>query len=163
MHAHHITMQERRRVLNGARATGAGVGTGPVVSGPAPTNPHPTIPSHGAPEGPCRVGTMPLDGGGDDIRWIDIPPCFVFHGLNAHRDGDDVVLRLHRLDQAFGPRGDLRHNHSAGGASTTQIPTTASAIGSSPSSNPRSATRTRAGLATSYSALISWPGSRPRG
>ena len=31
-------------------------------------------------------------------------PCFVFHGTNAHRDGDDVVLRVHRLDRRSAPR-----------------------------------------------------------
>lgn len=84
---------------------------GPVVFGADPDNPDPTIPFHWDPDGPCRVGVMPLDGSGDDVRWVDIPPCFVFHGLNAHREGDDVVLRLHRLDQAFGPRGDLVPSH----------------------------------------------------
>jgi carotenoid cleavage dioxygenase len=54
---------------------------------------------------------MPLDGAGEGIRWVDVPPCFVFHGLNAHRDGDDVVLRVHKLDQAFGPLGDLVPSH----------------------------------------------------
>ena len=35
----------------------------------------------------------------------------MFHGLNAHRDGDDVVLRLHKLPEVFGPRGDLLPSH----------------------------------------------------
>ena len=80
---------------------------GPVLFGGDPANPYPDIPFHWDPAGPCRVGVMPLDGSGDQIRWVDIPPCFVFHGLNAHRDGDDVVLRVHRLDEAFGRQGDL--------------------------------------------------------
>ncbi|MBN2624911.1 MAG: carotenoid oxygenase family protein, partial [Acidimicrobiales bacterium] len=80
---------------------------GPVLFGADAANPESTIPFHWDPEGPCRVGVMPLDGDGADIRWVDIPPCFVFHGLNAHRDGDDVVLRVHKLPEAFGPRGDL--------------------------------------------------------
>lgn len=84
---------------------------GPVLFGPDPANPYPEIPFHWDPQGPCRVGVMPLDGGGDQIRWVDIPPCFVFHGLNAHREGDDVVLRVHKLDEAFGPRGDLVPSH----------------------------------------------------
>jgi carotenoid cleavage dioxygenase len=80
---------------------------GPVVFGSDPANPYPEIPFHWDAAGPCRVGVMPLDGTGDAIRWVDVPPCYVFHGLSAHRDGDDVVLRVHRLDQAFGPQGDL--------------------------------------------------------
>ncbi|HET6952644.1 MAG TPA: carotenoid oxygenase family protein [Acidimicrobiales bacterium] len=80
---------------------------GPVLFGGDPGNPYPDIPVHWDPTGPCRVGVMPLDGGGDTIRWVDVPPCFVFHGLAAHRDGDDVVLRVHRLAEAFGRQGDL--------------------------------------------------------
>jgi carotenoid cleavage dioxygenase len=80
---------------------------GPVVFGSDPANPYPEIPFHWDAAGPCRVGVMPLDGTGDAIRWVDVPPCYVFHGLSAHRDGDDVVLRVHRLEQAFGPQGDL--------------------------------------------------------
>jgi len=80
---------------------------GPVVFGPDPANPNPTIPFHWDPAGPCRIGVMPLDGSGGDIRWVDLPPSFAFHGLNAHRDGEDVVLRVHRMDEAFGPNGDL--------------------------------------------------------
>ena len=84
---------------------------GPVLFGADAANPNPSIPFHWDPEGPCRVGVMPLDGQGEAIRWVDLPPCFVFHGLNAHRDGDDVVLRVHKLVEAFGPRGDLVPSH----------------------------------------------------
>jgi carotenoid cleavage dioxygenase len=80
---------------------------GPVVFGGDPANPYPEIPFHWDPAGPCRVGVMPLDGAGEAVRWVDVPPCYVFHGLSAHRDGDDVVLRVHRLEEAFGRRGDL--------------------------------------------------------
>ncbi len=80
---------------------------GPVVFGADATNPDPRIPFHWDPTGPSRVGVLPFGGGPDAIRWVDIPPCFVFHGMNAHRDGDDIVLHVHRLDQAFGPEGDL--------------------------------------------------------
>src|SRR5690606_23945255 len=84
---------------------------GPVVFGADPANPYPEIPFHWDPAGPCRVGVMPLDGPGDAIRWVDIPACFVFHGLNAHREGDDIVLRVHRLPEAFGAQGDLVASH----------------------------------------------------
>jgi carotenoid cleavage dioxygenase len=50
---------------------------------------------------------MPLGGTADQMRFVDIPTCFVYHGLNAHREGDDIVLYVHRLDEAFGKRGDL--------------------------------------------------------
>lgn len=80
---------------------------GPVVFGPDKKALYPQIPFHWEPTGPSKVGVMPLGGSGDQIRWTDIDPCFVFHGLNAHRDGDEVVLNVHRLDEAFGEHGDL--------------------------------------------------------
>ncbi|MEO6989411.1 MAG: carotenoid oxygenase family protein [Aquihabitans sp.] len=80
---------------------------GPVVFGADAENPLPEVPFHWDPAGPSRVGVMPLDGRADQIRWVDIPPCFVFHSLNAHRDGDDVVVLVHRLEDAFGRNGDL--------------------------------------------------------
>jgi carotenoid cleavage dioxygenase-like enzyme len=56
---------------------------------------------------PTRVGVMPLDGDGSEMRWVDMDTSFVFHGTNAHRDGDEVVLRVNKLRSAFGPEGDL--------------------------------------------------------
>lgn len=80
---------------------------GPVVFGADARNPNPSIPFHWDPTGPSKVGVLPLDGKGTDIRWVDVPLGFVFHGLNAHTEGDDVVVNLHKLEQAFGPKGDL--------------------------------------------------------
>ncbi|MGI8756434.1 MAG: carotenoid oxygenase family protein [Acidimicrobiales bacterium] len=84
---------------------------GPVVFGPDAKNPLPAVPFHWDPAGRSRVGVMALDGRGDQIRWVDIPTCFVFHGLNAHREGDDIVLRVHKLPEAFGRKGDLVPSH----------------------------------------------------
>ena len=84
---------------------------GPVVFGADKRNPNPSIPFHWDPTGPSKVGVMPLDGTGESIRWVDVPLGFAFHGLNAHRDGDDVVVHIHRLEQAFGPKGDLVPSH----------------------------------------------------
>ncbi|HEX7135895.1 MAG TPA: carotenoid oxygenase family protein, partial [Iamia sp.] len=56
---------------------------------------------------PTRVGVMPLDGEGSEMRWVDMDTSFVFHGTNAHREGDEVVLRVNKLNSAFGPEGDL--------------------------------------------------------
>lgn len=80
---------------------------GPVVFGADERNPYPQVPFHWDPDGPSRVGVLPLDGSGDEIRWVDIDPCYVFHGHNAFTEGDDIVLRVNRLDEAFGPQGDL--------------------------------------------------------
>lgn len=80
---------------------------GPVEFGPDTANPDPKVPFHWNAEGRSRVGVMPLDGSGADIRWVDIPNCFVFHGLNAYREGDDIVLAVGKLPEAFGRKGDL--------------------------------------------------------
>lgn len=50
---------------------------------------------------PARVGLVPLGGDGADMRWFDVRPCYVFHPLNAHDDGDRVVIDLVRYDRVF--------------------------------------------------------------
>jgi carotenoid cleavage dioxygenase len=78
---------------------------GPVlfgVEGPTPGMPYGWQPSYGS-----RIGVLPLDGPASAIRWVEIDTCFVFHGLNAHREGDDVVLVVSRLDEAFVPGRDV--------------------------------------------------------
>jgi carotenoid cleavage dioxygenase len=43
----------------------------------------------------ARIGVMPHDGGNADVTWIEIEPCFVFHGFNAHDDAaGNVVLEV---------------------------------------------------------------------
>lgn len=53
-------------------------------------------PSYGA-----RIGIMPLGGPTSDIVWHPIDPCYVFHGVNAYRDGNKVVIDVCRLDSMF--------------------------------------------------------------
>lgn len=68
----------------------------------------PGFPYYWDPESfPTRVGVMPLGGPASAMRWVDMDPSFVFHGTNAHRDGDDVVAQVNVLGSAFGPEGDL--------------------------------------------------------
>jgi carotenoid cleavage dioxygenase len=55
--------------------------------------------AHGA-----RMGVMPRDGGSDDVVWFEIPPCFVFHVMNAYEDPDDdavVVLEGARYEKLW--------------------------------------------------------------
>lgn len=54
-----------------------------------------------------RIGVMPLDGPTSAIRWVEIDPCYVFHGVNAFRDGDDVVLDVCRMPTMFKDGGDV--------------------------------------------------------
>ena len=32
---------------------------------------------------PCRFGVMPREGGDADVKWFDVPSCFVFHIMNS--------------------------------------------------------------------------------
>lgn len=58
------------------------------------------------PDAGSRVGVMPLTGGAASIRWFDLEPCYVFHGVNAFRRGDEVVADVCRLSSMFAP-GEL--------------------------------------------------------
>jgi carotenoid cleavage dioxygenase len=54
------------------------------------------------PEYGSRIGVMPLGGPASAIRWVEVDePCFVFHGINAHRAGEDVVIDVCRLERIF--------------------------------------------------------------
>ncbi len=50
---------------------------------------------------PARVGLVPLGGDAAEVRWFEVAPCYVFHPLNAHDDGDRVVLDVVRYDRMF--------------------------------------------------------------
>jgi carotenoid cleavage dioxygenase len=73
----------------------------PVVFDPSRIDtgiPYSWDPSYGA-----RIGIMPLGGPASAIRWREIDPCFVFHGVNAQRDGKDVVVDVCRHERMFDP------------------------------------------------------------
>ena len=74
----------------------------------------------------ARLGVMPLGGTGDQIRWIEVDPMFIFHGTNAYRDGDDIVLHASKLNEFFkeydgldGPSLLTKWRISTGGPSLT--------------------------------------------
>ena len=50
---------------------------------------------------PARLGVMPREGKAEDIVWFDIPPCYIFHPLNAYDDGDAVVLDVARYEKLW--------------------------------------------------------------
>lgn len=59
-------------------------------------NPFHWTPSYGA-----RIGILPLGGRANQIRWVEIEPCYVFHELNAYRAGNEVVIDVCRHDKMF--------------------------------------------------------------
>jgi carotenoid cleavage dioxygenase len=53
----------------------------------------------------ARIGVLERGAAGDTIAWIEVDPFWVFHFLNAHDDGDAVVVegcRASRLNTTFG-------------------------------------------------------------
>ncbi|HKP58977.1 MAG TPA: carotenoid oxygenase family protein [Polyangiales bacterium] len=42
----------------------------------------------------ARIGVMRRDGDGSDLRWIEIPACYVYHVFNAYDDGERIVVDL---------------------------------------------------------------------
>ena len=60
---------------------------------------------------PARFGVLPRHGAGDEIRWFEAEPCYVYHSVNAWEEGDEIVLDLCRVSKpaprpdAVGPLG----------------------------------------------------------
>lgn len=63
-----------------------------------------TFPYRWSPDAGARIGVMPLAGGATSIRWFDIDPCYVFHGVNAFRRDGNVVIDVCRLSSMFSPK-----------------------------------------------------------
>ena len=49
----------------------------------------------------ARLGVMPRDGKAGDVKWFDIPSCYVFHPLNAYDEGDAVILDVARYEKMW--------------------------------------------------------------
>lgn len=54
----------------------------------------------------ARLGVMPRTGTNADVRWFDIEPCYVFHPVNAHEDGNKIVIHVSRQPEAFSTSND---------------------------------------------------------
>jgi carotenoid cleavage dioxygenase-like enzyme len=59
---------------------------------------------------PARFGVAPRNGRGDQIRWFEAEPCYIYHVSNAWEDGDEVVMHAckmipnhHKPNSAHGP------------------------------------------------------------
>lgn len=53
-------------------------------------------PAHAA-----RIGILPKYGAAEQIVWLSVKPCFVFHAANAYRDHDNIVVDLIVHDHMF--------------------------------------------------------------
>ncbi len=61
------------------------------------------------PEHGTRLGVLPRRGSADDIIWIEIDNCYVFHFLNAWNDGTTITIdgsRLSRMDIGLDEHSD---------------------------------------------------------
>ena len=53
------------------------------------------------PDYEARIGLLPREGNADDIKWVSIDPCYIFHPMNAYDDGDEVVFDAARHPKMF--------------------------------------------------------------
>ena len=60
-----------------------------------------TMPYHWSDTYPARVGVMPRNGSSSQVRWFDVEPCYVFHGLNAYDEGRTVVFDVCRAEELW--------------------------------------------------------------
>lgn len=49
----------------------------------------------------ARLGVLDRTATTDDVKWIDIDPCYVFHPLNSYDDGDKVIMDVVRYERMF--------------------------------------------------------------
>ncbi|MRG93382.1 9-cis-epoxycarotenoid dioxygenase [Polyangium spumosum] len=49
------------------------------------------------PDRPARFGIMPRRGDASQVRWFELPACFIFHVWNAYEEGSRVVLLASRF------------------------------------------------------------------
>ncbi len=69
---------------------------------------------HFDPKLSTRFGVIPRNGQGNEVRWFEFDPCYIYHVINAWEQGDEVVLQACRfvdngrpLDQRFGPYASM--------------------------------------------------------
>lgn len=60
----------------------------------------------------ARLGVLPRSGG--ETRWFDIPPCYVFHPVNACEEGDRIIWDVVRYPRMFAssPIGPIEENNT---------------------------------------------------
>lgn len=66
----------------------------------AGTMPYAFDPSYGA-----RLGVLRRGDPHGEVRWFDVEPCYVFHALNAHDEGDTITIDVVRHEGLWGAGG----------------------------------------------------------
>jgi carotenoid cleavage dioxygenase-like enzyme len=46
---------------------------------------------------PARFGLIPRHGAGEQVRWFEAEPCYIYHVVNSWDEGDEVVLDVCRV------------------------------------------------------------------
>ena len=59
------------------------------------------LPFHWRDDMPARLGILPRAATSDEVQWIEIDPCYVYHPLNAFDDGDEIIFDVVRHDRTF--------------------------------------------------------------
>lgn len=59
-----------------------------------------SLPARWQPEHGARIGLLPRDGADQDVIWIEVEPCYIFHAFNAYEDAAGRVV----LDACRFPR-----------------------------------------------------------
>ncbi|MER6911886.1 carotenoid oxygenase family protein [Streptomyces sp. NPDC000594] len=50
---------------------------------------------------PGRIGVLPKHGGAREVRWFEVPPCYVYHTVNAVEEDGRIVLDAIRYPSSF--------------------------------------------------------------
>jgi carotenoid cleavage dioxygenase-like enzyme len=66
---------------------------------------------------PSRIGVVPRHGTNADVRWFEVDPFFMYHVVNAHESGDEVILHGCRMADPL--VGDASNAATAVSASRT--------------------------------------------
>ncbi|GAB2785149.1 carotenoid oxygenase family protein [Amycolatopsis magusensis] len=54
---------------------------------------------------PARFGVLPRYGTGDQVRWFEASPCYIYHVVNSWEAGEEIVLDVCRVNRPQ-PRAD---------------------------------------------------------
>ncbi|HUF32948.1 MAG TPA: carotenoid oxygenase family protein [Acidimicrobiales bacterium] len=65
------------------------------------------FPFRWTPENGARLGLLPRDGSGADVRWVDAPLGYSYHPLNAYEDGTSITVDLPLISSAHDVEGPL--------------------------------------------------------